>query len=387
MAPLLLALTDNGLYCAKGDFYVDPWRPVGKAVVTHAHADHLAWGSRHYLVSAEGAKVTRARLGEGPPIQTAAWGEVVTLNGVSVSFHPAGHILGSGQVRVEYQGEVWVVSGDYKTGDADPTCTPFEPVRCHTFITESTFGLPIYRWAPSRELFADFNNWWAANAKAGKTSVAYAYSLGKSQRILAGVDPSIGPIYTHGAVERITQAYRDAGVKLPPTQYAASFEVAESGKNRKVKRSYAGGLVIAPPSNHGGPWVRKFAPMSAAVCSGWMTVRGTRRRKAVDRGYPLSDHADWPGLLWAIKETGATRIGVTHGYTAVLVRYLRELGLEAETIQTRFEGEGASENAEDDALDAADAQLAGAPASVADDLSAHPEEHRRAIREAEGGGD
>ena len=340
----LLQLTDAGLYCPAGDFHIDPWRGVDRAVVTHAHADHLRWGSKRYLVSHEGRTVTRARLGPDPVIETLDWGETTRVNSVTVSLHPAGHILGSAQVRVEHRGQVWVVSGDYKTGGDDRTCTPFEPVKCHGFVTESTFGLPIYRWSPGHELFADFNAWWRVNAAAGKTSIAYGYSLGKSQRILAGADPSIGPIYTHGAVERITQAYRAAGVKLPPTTYAGVLsEPDAAGKRKKVARQWAGSLVVAPPSCHGGAWVRKFAPSSSAVCSGWMTIRGTRRRKAVDRGYPLSDHADWLGLLSAIRETGASDVWVTHGYTAVLTRHLRELGLRAEVIPTRFDDEAEAE--------------------------------------------
>ncbi len=336
-------MTDAGLYCPAGGFHVDPWRGVERAVVTHAHADHLRWGSKHYLVSHEGRTVTRARLGPDAVIETAGWGQSVRINQVGVSFHPAGHILGSGQVRIEHKGQVWVVSGDYKTGDEDPTCTPFEPVRCHGFVTESTFGLPIYRWQTSETLFADFNAWWRANAAAGKVTVAYGYSLGKSQRILAGADPSIGPIYTHGAVERITQAYREAGVALPPTSYAGVTVTDAAGKSKRVKRDWAGSLIVAPPSTHGSAWVKKFGPQSAAACSGWMTVRGTRRRKAVDRGYAMSDHADWPGLLWAIKETGATTVWVTHGYTAVLTRHLRDQGLDAHVVETRFTGDDADE--------------------------------------------
>ena len=335
----LLTLTERGLYCPPGDFFIDPWRPVARAVVTHAHADHLRWGSDRYLVSRAGETVARARLGPGPVVDTAAYGEVIRHNGVSVSLHPAGHILGSAQVRVEREGEVWVVSGDYKVGGADPTCAAFEPVRCHGFVTESTFGLPIYRWPAADELFAGVNAWWRANREAGKASVVYCYALGKAQRVLAGIDPTIGPVYTHGAVERLTEAYRAAGVDLPPTVYAGVFDAA----GKKTRRQWAGSLILAPPSAHGSAWVRKFAPFSAAITSGWMTIRGTCRRKAVDRGFPLSDHADWPGLLTAIKETGAERVWVTHGYTAVLVRWLREHGMSAEAVETRFEGEAGGE--------------------------------------------
>lgn len=192
----MLRTTDRGLYCEAGDFHIDPWAPVARAVVTHAHGDHLTWGCESYLVSETGAAVSRERLGAwGAGLESMPYGDTRTINGVRVSFHPAGHILGSAQVRLEYRGEVWVVSGDYKT-DPDPTCAPWEPVRCHTFITESTFGLPIYRWPSQQQVFAEINAWWAANAAAGQVSLLCAYALGKAQRLLAGLDPSIGPILT-----------------------------------------------------------------------------------------------------------------------------------------------------------------------------------------------
>ncbi|MBW8771624.1 MAG: ligase-associated DNA damage response exonuclease, partial [Gemmatimonadetes bacterium] len=212
----MLRLTDRGLYCEAADLYIDPWQPVDRAVITHAHGDHARWGSKWYLASREGARVLRTRLGDDASIELADFGETRTINGVSITLVPAGHILGSAQVRLEHRGEVWVVSGDYKT-EPDPTCTPFEPVRCHTFITESTFGLPIYRWPSQPALFADINAWWAANAAAGKASVLYAYAFGKAQRLLHGVDASIGPIVVHGAVEPLNAVYRAAGVDLPPT--------------------------------------------------------------------------------------------------------------------------------------------------------------------------
>ena len=323
----LIELTDDGLYCAAGGFHIDPWRPVDRAVVTHAHSDHARWGSRTYLAAAPGEHLLRTRLGD-ITLDTLPYGTAVEQNGVRVSFHPAGHVLGSAQVRVEHRGEVWVVSGDYKL-DPDPTCAPFESVRCHTFLTESTFGLPVYRWDTSDVLFAKVNHWWRANRDAGKASIVYAYALGKAQRVMAGVDPSIGPIYTHGAIEKVTCAYRDSGVSLPPTEPVG--EAARGGK-----KAWAGALVIAPPSADGSPWARKFEPASAAFASGWMMVRGARRRRAVDRGFVLSDHADWPGLLRAIRETGATRVLATHGFAAVLARWLRDHGTDADVVATRY---------------------------------------------------
>jgi putative mRNA 3-end processing factor len=332
----LLRLTDAGLYCPAGDFHIDPWRPVDRAVVTHAHADHCRWGCGAYLVCAAGETVYRARLGAGAALQTVPYGRTVTRNRVRVSFHPAGHVLGSAQVCIESGGKVAVVSGDYKT-EPDPTCLPFEPVRCHLFLTESTFGLPVYRWPKSAELHAEINAWWRANREAGRASLLYGYALGKAQRLLAGLDPEIGPIFTHGAVGKLNDAYRAAGVPLPPTSHATAVKGFD----------WAGALVLAPPSVHGTPWTRKFGTASSAFASGWMAIRGTRRRKAVDRGFVVSDHADWPGLLWAVRETGAGRVLVTHGYSAVLARWLREQGLDADVLATRYEGESGAEATEE----------------------------------------
>jgi putative mRNA 3-end processing factor len=329
MADDLLVLSDAGLYCPAGDFHIDPWQPVARAVVTHAHADHARRGCGRYLVSREGEAVFRTRLGPEADLDPLRYGEEVEHHSVRLSLHPAGHIHGSAQVRLEHRGRVCVVSGDYKL-DPDLTCAPFEPLRCDLFVTESTFGLPIYRWPAQAEVFADVNAWWRANRDEGKASLLFGYALGKSQRLLAGLDPSIGPIYLHGALVQLTEDYRATGVRLPPWRY-----VGDAGKDAR----WDGAIVLAPPSAHGSPWARKFGRASTALASGWMQIRGTRRRKAVDRGFVLSDHADWPGLLEAVRATGAAQVWVTHGYVAVLVRYLREQGLDARPLQTRFEGE------------------------------------------------
>ena len=334
----LVKLTDDGLYCSAGDFHIDPWNPVPRAVVTHAHSDHARAGCNSYLATDSGRHLLRVRLGEQANLETIPYGSTVDRSGVRVSFHPAGHVLGSAQVRLEHGGEIWLITGDYKL-DADPTCQPFESVRCHTLITESTFALPIYRWDPPAMIFDGVNAWWRANKEAGKTSLVFAYALGKAQRVLAGIDPTIGPIFTHGAVEKVTRAYRESGVDLPATIPASEFPTSR-GKTKLPP----GTLIIAPPSAVNSPWARKFEPASEAVASGWMQVRGTRRRKAVDRGFVLSDHADWPGLLTAVRESGAQHVLATHGFASVLARHLRELGLEAGVIETRFgdEEEGTS---------------------------------------------
>lgn len=324
----LVTLTDSGLYCSAGDFYIDPWKPVDRAVVTHAHSDHFAYGCNVYLVARPGENIFRKRLGDAT-IKPLDYGETLTRNGVQISLHPAGHILGSAQVRIEYQGYVLVVSGDYKI-EPDKTCAPFELVRCHEFITEATFGLPIYRWQPQQVVFDQINQWWRSNATEGKASLIYCYALGKAQRLIAGVDSSIGPIYTHGAVESLNAVYRAAGIDLPPTTYATTAQ----------KRDFRGALIGAPLSMRGSSWTQRFGEHASAFASGWMRIRGTRRRRAMDRGFVLSDHIDWDGLMNTVRATGAERIGVTHGYIAVVVRWLREQGMDAYGIATRYSDEG-----------------------------------------------
>ncbi len=321
----LVVQRPEGLYCPAGDFHIDPWRPVPRAVITHAHADHARPGHGHYLASAAGEGVLRARLGN-ITLQALAYGERIVHNGVEISLHPAGHVLGSAQVRLAHGGQVWVASGDYKVAP-DPTCTPFEPVRCDVFITESTFGLPIYRWDPDEALFAQINGWWGDNAAAGRASVLACYSFGKAQRLLSGIDPSIGPVVVHGAVEPLNCAYRDAGVDLPATQLAS--QVTDKASLRRA-------LVLCPPSATAGPWLRRFGEPSVAFASGWMRLRGARRRGGYDRGFVLSDHADWPGLMEAIAATRAQRVIVTHGSVPVLVRHLTDLGLQAESFETEY---------------------------------------------------
>ena len=329
----LVTLTAKGLYCPQGDFYIDPWRPVKRAVVTHAHSDHAYRGHGGYLVTKKGAGLLRLRLDPGARIETREYGEMIDMTGVKLSFHPAGHILGSAQVRIEYKGEIWVVSGDYKLM-RDATCEPFEPIKCHHFITEATFALPIYRWTPTEQVFAEINGWWRRNIERGKASVLFAYALGKSQRVMSGIDESLGPIFTHGSVERLTEIYRDEGVTLPKTQYAGSV---------RNKKEFAGSLIIAPPSAQGSTWLRRFGPHSTGFASGWMMVRGARRQRAVDRGFVLSDHADWPELLKAIKSTEAETVYVTHGFVPELVRYLDETGVNAVPLKTQFVGDEAPE--------------------------------------------
>lgn len=337
----LIVLRPEGLYCPAGDFFIDPWRPVERAVITHAHADHARAGHRHYLAAASARHVLATRLGE-IALETLDYGDRLRIGAATVSLHPAGHVLGSAQVRIEHRGQVWVASGDYKRVP-DPTCAAFEPVRAHVFVTESTFGLPVYRWPTPEAVFAEINAWWRANAEAGHASVIACYAFGKAQRILAGVEASIGPIVVHGAVAALNRAYAASGVALPATHLATEIEREALGR----------ALVIAPPAATAATWIRRFTtragPPEIAFASGWMRLRGARRRGGYDRGFVLSDHADWPGLLSAIEATGAERIIVTHGYEAPLRRFLEEWGYASDRFETRFGGDD-EESAETEAL-------------------------------------
>ena len=323
-----ITFTERGIYCPAGDFYIDPWRAVPRALITHGHADHARSGMGAYLCTDIAAPVMRYRLGE-IDLDTVSYGETRQIGGALVSFHPAGHVPGSAQIRVEVSGEIWVISGDYKIED-DGLSTPFEPVTCHHFVTESTFGLPVFNWRPQSQVAQEINSWWAACAAAGKTAFLGCYALGKAQRVLTLLDPDQGPILTHGAIENTNEVLRSQGLSLPKTTYA----------NAELDpKAHPGALVLAPPSALGSKWARRFGGQEAAFASGWMAIRGVRRRRAGDRGFVISDHADWTGLLSAIRQTNAENIYVTHGYTDIFTRYLNESGWNAQVVSSEFEGE------------------------------------------------
>lgn len=336
----VLTFTPEGIYCPAGDFYIDPWRRVDRALITHGHSDHARWGMGHYLATDAALPVMQHRLGE-INAEGIPYGEVRRIGDANVSFHPAGHVPGSAQIRVDVAGEVWVASGDYKVID-DGLSTPFEPVRCHHFITESTFGLPVFRWEPQAVVAAQINDWWRSCAAQGKTAILGAYSLGKAQRLMSMLDPAIGPLLCHAAVENTNAVMRAQGLHLPDTVLADKDVSA---------KTHPGAMVIAPPSALGSAWAKRFGPLESGFASGWMAMRGIRRRRAGDRGFVISDHADWAGLLWAIKETQAENIYVTHGYTDIFMRYLNENGWNAQVVPTQFEGESLDRS--DDAEDAA----------------------------------
>jgi putative mRNA 3-end processing factor len=335
----LLQFTEKGIFCERANVYIDPWKPVDYAIITHAHADHSRWGNKFYLSHHLSKPIIQHRLGAGIKIDSMEYGEKKSINGVEFSFHPAGHIVGSSQIRIACKGEVWVASGDYKL-ENDGFSTPFEPIKCNTFITECTFGLPVFKWQNQKEVFEDINSWWRKNKEEDKATILTGYSLGKAQRLIQGIDPSIGKIFTHGAIEKTNEIIRTMGLKLNETTYI----------NPKInKNEYKGALVIAPPAALGTSWQKKFQPFEVGMASGWMKMRGPRRRRSVDRGFVLSDHADWQGLNKAIKATECERVIVTHGYTNIFSKWLNDQGLETQIEATEFEGELLEETGNTDA--------------------------------------
>ncbi|MEB3357781.1 MAG: ligase-associated DNA damage response exonuclease [Synechococcales bacterium] len=326
----LVTVRSEGLYCEAGEFFIDPWKPVDLALITHAHADHARSGSRHYIATGASAGILRHRLGQEINLQGVAYGERFKLGNTWVSFHPAGHVLGSAQIRIEHREEVWVISGDYKR-NADPTCTPFEVVPCDVFVTEATFGLPIYRWDAGREVVRRIYDWWQSDPE--RPSILFCYAFGKAQRVLSELTQFTDqPVYVHGAIQVLTEIYREQGIPMVETR---------STSDVPRDRSYQGTLVLSPPSGHRSTWMKRFKQPQTAFASGWMAVRGARRRRGYERGFVLSDHADWRGLIDTILGTGAKTVYVTHGQNDVLSRYLNEqYQIQASPLETLFEGEG-----------------------------------------------
>ena len=325
----LLTFDGKGIYCPAADVHIDPWKKVPKALITHAHADHARRGMGSYIATKETVPILQLRLGKNIDVYGVDYGETILINGVKFSFHPAGHVIGSAQIRVEYKGEIWVVSGDYKTKN-DGISGQFHPVKCHSFITESTFGLPVYNWQKQELIFDKINRWWNENKANGQVSVLTAYSLGKAQRIIQNVDHSIGKIYTHGSIENTNKAFRQNGVKLKETTFAAANIPFDD---------YQGSLVIAPGNAATGTWGKKFKDFRLGSASGWLNVRSARKRRPVDIGFVLSDHADWKQLNEAVEATGAEEIFVTHGFSDIYAQFLREKGYDAKVVKTAFEGE------------------------------------------------
>ncbi|HZY81877.1 MAG TPA: ligase-associated DNA damage response exonuclease [Cyclobacteriaceae bacterium] len=335
MPSQLLQFTSSGIFCPDANVYIDPWKPVDKAIITHAHSDHARFGNKHYLAHKDSESILRLRLGDDISLETMAYGESFTINNIKFSLHPAGHIIGSAQVRVERDGEIWVAAGDYKIQD-DNVSVPFEVVKCNTFITESTFGLPIYKWPVQKVVMGEILEWWKENQVQGKASVLMGYALGKMQRLIVNLQPFPGPVFAHGAVFNVNQRLREAGFDLPFIAFAGDVE----------KKLFRDALILAPPSAASSPWLKRFEPYSTGYCSGWMAVRGAKAWRAIDRGFVLSDHADWNDLNATIAETGAERIFVTHGFTDTYARWLNEKGIEAHEVKTEYGDETEETTAE-----------------------------------------
>lgn len=332
----LVIRDDCGLYCPQGDFHIDPWKPVKRAIITHAHSDHARVGSKSYLTALPGKHVLQSRLGAKSIIETMPYGETRLINGVKLSLHSAGHVLGSAQIRLEYRGHVWVVSGDYKTR-ADATCDPFELLSCDCFISESTFALPVYRWQDPSTVAEELNLWWSKNKEEGKVSFVFAYSFGKAQRLLSLLQPEIGTIYVHPSIEEINQAYLESGVRLPEVSGLPDLTNASPRLSASL---FAGAMVLAPPSSFASEFLCRLPNCRSAFVSGWMRLKAERKRHLnLSRGFVLSDHADWDELISVISATGAEKIIVTHGFVKELVRYLKEKGRAASVLRTKFTGE------------------------------------------------
>jgi putative mRNA 3-end processing factor len=332
----LIQFSNKGIYCKQGDFYIDPWQPVDLAVTTHGHADHVKWGNKAYLCHDLTKPILNQRLGLDLKIETLPYNKQIDINGVKLSLFPAGHVIGSSQIRLEYKGEICVVSGDYKV-EYDGISTAFEPVRCHTFVSESTFGLPIYKWQPQDIIFSQIKDWVSNNHDSNKTSVLVAYSLGKAQRLIKGLD-GYSKIYVHNSIANLNEGFIKAGVDLPET-----IRITADTKKEHLQR----GIVIVPPALAEGRWIKNLTNGATGVCSGWMQVRASRRWRSADAGFALSDHADWPGLLSAIEATQAEMVYVTHGFTATFSKYLNEIGIESEEVKTQYGNEEEDEKMEE----------------------------------------
>jgi putative mRNA 3-end processing factor len=319
----ILVPTPSGVCCNPGGFHIDPTRPVEKALITHGHSDHARAGHGAVLATQETLDVMRIRYGDSfaGSTQAIGYGEALKLDGARVSFHPAGHVLGSAQIRVECNGLRVVASGDYKDVP-DPTCTPFEPLKCDVFITEATFGLPVFRHHDAAGEIAKLLQ--SVRLFPERAHLVGAYTLGKAQRVMGMLRAARydKPIFIHGAIESTTRYYQDRGIDLGQVELARDANKAE----------LAGRIIICPPSALGDLWSRRFPDPVAAFASGWMRVRARARQRGVTLPLVISDHADWDGLTAAIAATGASEVWVTHGQEDALVHWCQTNGLKARPL-------------------------------------------------------
>ncbi len=319
----MLVMTKQGLYCPAGNFYIDPSRSVDHAVITHAHSDHARRGSKNYYCNSSGISLLKNRLGQKISVTGYDYNEAFYLDGVKISFHSAGHILGSSQVRIEHHGEVWVASGDYKR-EPDPTCAPFEVVTCDVFVTEATFGAPSFKWPKQNDLGQEIMDWWNMNSALGINCVLFAYSLGKAQRVLGLLEPyAHKAVYCHPNVSSLNDCYRAEGIRLSPTQCLSQVASEET---------LHGELFLVPPSFLKTDAAKVIGEhYETAFASGWMAGGSSAfgRRSSYDRGFVMSDHADWSDLVRTVQESQAKTVYVQHRGQGALVKHLRKLGLKA----------------------------------------------------------
>lgn len=312
----MLELTPVGLYCPKGNFYIDPMYPVENALITHAHSDHAREGSRNYFAHHATMAIMNSRFSRWDEVyHPTDYEDYFQLGPVKCSFHPAGHVLGSAQIRLEYNGEVWVVSGDYKR-DPDQTCKPYQPIKCDVFITETTFALPIFRWEKTEDVVIRIQEWIRQSHELDRIPILYAYSLGKTQRLLVELAKAGQENFViHSSADKICRIYRDQGIPIP------HYEIFS---DRMAPLDITNKVLIFPPMMQRSKFVRRYKNLSEALVSGWMALRGTRRRRGVERGFVLSDHADWPSLCRTVRGSGAKKVFSTHGYTDVFARFVSE---------------------------------------------------------------
>lgn len=324
IAPLLIS-TQGGIYCQRADVYIDPSRSCKEAIITHAHSDHARGGMDLYHATVQTADLMRSRISSNLNIQEYVYGGGFVKNEVKFSFHCAGHVLGSAQIRVEYQNEVWVVTGDYKIED-DGVSGAYEQLQADHFITESTFALPVFKWEKQSDVFKKMNNWWSCNAKENIFSIIYAYSLGKAQRVLSGLSAEIGEIYVHPSVHKINKIYEKHGVVFPKT-------TSITGQKSLSQQ----GLLISPMGITKTENISQIKKYEEAFASGWMMFKGIKNRRSFDMGFALSDHVDWDDLNRAVLESKASCVYPVHGYTKIYSRYLNEKGIKTGDLKLNID--------------------------------------------------
>ena len=317
----MLTLTRNGIYCKKGNFYIDPIRPIKNAIITHGHADHARWGMEKYYATPATCAIMKIRLGKDITCHELNFHDEIKLGKVKIKLIPAGHILGSAQVVIEDESKKAIITGDFKT-DPDATVESFETEPCDLLVMETTFALPIYNWIESKEIFSSIHEFWQTNQKKGYHTVLYAYSLGKAQRILNSLNQEQGPIAIHSAIEKMNQIY------VNKKRLERNFPVFT---NAELDNWNKPGLSIAPPATIDSKWIKKCKKYKEAYISGWMTSKGQARRRNM-RGFPLSDHADWKGLNYAVKKFNPSEVWTMHGSTDIFAKHLNDQGIKATSL-------------------------------------------------------